>query len=79
MSPSPLRRVTERIVVPVYLAQHYTTFYIRERLDCGHELHVFPQGDPLTARARICPQCCLLSRTKKPARSERAPVQAKAA
>lgn len=73
MEKSYLRLVVERIPVPVYLAQHYQTFYIRERLECGHEIRQFPYGDPLIAKRRICPHCARAGALppKKPAQSER--------
>lgn len=80
MSPRFLRRVTERVPVPIYLAQHYQTFYIRETLECGHKLIVYPQGDPLIAKWRTCPQCAVISLPeKKPAALAEMPKWRKAA
>src|SRR6266536_5582267 len=33
----------------------YMLVYVTEKLDCGHELTVYPQADPLVARRRLCP------------------------
>ena len=35
----------------------YMLVYVTEKLDCGHELTVYPQADPLVARRRLCPGC----------------------
>ena len=52
-----LTKVVERIVKPVYLAQHYHTFYVLEVLECGHRQVAYPQGDPLIAKYRVCSEC----------------------
>lgn len=77
MSSRFLRRVTERVPVPVYLAQQYTTFHIRETLECGHVLITYPQGDPLIAKYRTCPECAQASVAlppKKPPQPVRTPA-----
>lgn len=76
-SSRALVKVLERIVRPVYLAEHYHTFYVEEVLECGHRQIAYPQGDPLVARYRVCFECVkncgegVLAGTKKPPRSVR--------
>jgi hypothetical protein len=73
--PRALRRVVERIPVPVYLAAHYVSFYVRELLECGHEVVAQPWGDPLIAKQRLCPKCAQAEMVppKKPVQSVREP------
>ena len=52
-----LRRVIARTPKPVYLEQHYSTFYVVEELECGHQLVIHPQSDPLIATRRACLNC----------------------
>jgi hypothetical protein len=35
----------------------YILVYVVETLECGHSLTVYPQGDPLIAKRRLCPAC----------------------
>jgi hypothetical protein len=34
-----------------------SAFVVIERLECGHELTIYPKADPLTAKRRRCKQC----------------------
>jgi len=52
----------------------YLLCYVIEQLECGHELTVYPQADPLIAKRRLCPDCQDLHAAlppKKPAHSVR--------
>lgn len=55
-----LRAVLERRPVSfcphAHIPEYRLTFYV-ERLACGHEIHTFPQADPLTAKRRVCQEC----------------------
>jgi hypothetical protein len=51
--------------------------YVVETLECGHELTVYPQCDPLIAKRRICPDCAALPHAKKPAQSVRPEAERK--
>jgi hypothetical protein len=53
-----LCRVDERLIrtVPADGDQH-PTFFVIERLECGHKLTIYPKADPLTAKYRRCKQC----------------------
>lgn len=54
----------------------YLLVYVVETLECGHTLTVYPQGDPLIAKRRICRACQGLLNSsvlppKKPVQSEK--------
>ena len=73
--PQTLRRVVHRSPHAVYIADHYSTFYILEKLECGHQVTIFPQSDPLTAKRRRCLKCEAIAMElppKKPSQSEHA-------
>ncbi len=55
----------------------YILVYVTEQLDCGHELTVYPQTDPLVARRRLCPGCATPT-ARKPAQSVAATESKKA-
>lgn len=64
----------------------YILIHVVEHLECGHQLTVYPQADPLIARRRVCHECSghvgalpLGSVPKKPAQSVRALVRKEAA
>lgn len=56
----------------------YLLCYVIEQLECGHELTVYPQADPLIAKRRVCPNCQGLHAAlppKKPTQSVKAPTK----
>jgi hypothetical protein len=52
-----LQFVVSRRPVPVRIKGNYLGCYVIESLECGHEITVYPQADPLIARRRNCPEC----------------------
>ena len=77
-----MRRVVFRKPVPFMphvREPKYLLVYVIETLECGHTLRVFPQSDPLIARARHCQSCdedevTPIDVPKKPPESVRLPI-----
>jgi hypothetical protein len=62
-----------------FLGTHIVGILMYENLECGHEIYVPWQCDPLTARYRTCKQCLSSTIPKEPVQTEQAYVPAKAA
>ena len=55
-----LRLVVRRIPKAYRPHEHvsdYLLCYVIEELECGHEMTVYPQADPLIAKRRLCHKC----------------------
>jgi hypothetical protein len=58
--PLRLQKVVHRKPVPFRPHESepdYLICFVIETLECGHQIHTFPQSDPLVAVRRHCNQC----------------------
>jgi hypothetical protein len=60
-----IQLVLSRRPVPFRIKRNYLGCYVVEALECGHEITVYPQADPLIAKRRNCPECIKPTRKAK--------------